>query len=134
MTGIAFIAYVGLNLIEDFMRDQDDPRLSRLLGNVASDVIKFFAAAGIGVLAGAAVGAITTLAAGPVIAAVLVGIATSIFLDRLDRQFGLTEQLVGALEAVADRAQSPFRRLALEIARWERAMINRAINNSIRYR
>ncbi len=130
MTGIAVVAYTGLRVVEAILR-QEDVRLVSLLGSVGADVTKFAIAAGAGFLAGAAVGAITMLAAGPLIAAVFVGVATSVTLDRIDREFGLTEKLVRALESMADRVPDPLAWLASEITRWERHLIQRAIQHSI---
>lgn len=134
MNILAVVAYAGLRVVEALLKDGEDVNLVALLGTIASDVIKFSISAAAGFLAGAAIGAITTVAAGPMIAAVLVGLAAGIVLDRLDRHFGLTEKLIKALEAAADTAMGPIERLAQEIHRWEQHMINRAIGQSMRYR
>jgi len=42
----------------------------------------------------AAVGTISTLAAGPLVAAIFVGIATAVLLEKVDEHFGLTEALI----------------------------------------
>lgn len=133
VTGIAFIAYTTLNVIEHLMAS-DDPRLSSLLGNLAADMAKFFIAAGAGYLAALAVGTVTTVVAGPLVAAIFVGVATGIVLDRLDRKYGLTEKLVLALEQVQTEVERPFARLAREITRWERWLIDDAIRRSVRFR
>ncbi|MDD7972871.1 hypothetical protein [Roseinatronobacter alkalisoli] len=133
VTGIVFVAYTALNVVEHLMTS-DDPRLSSLLGNIAADMIKFFVAAGAGVLAGILVGTLTTVVAGPLVAAIFVGVASGILLDRLDRQYGLTEKLILAIEAVQVQAERPFARLAREIAAWERWFIDKAVRQSIRFR
>lgn len=130
-TGLAVIAFAGLRVVEHLLAD-NDPRLTRLFGTIASDVAKFAVAAAAGYLAGAAVGAMTTVLAGPLIAAVVVGIGVSILLDRADRKFGLTESLVRSIESAVDGFQNPFKVIAREINRWERSLIDRAIGNSMR--
>lgn len=132
LSGIVFIAYTTLNVIEHLM-SADDRRLSSLLGNIAADITKFFISAGAGFLVALAVGSLTTLVAGPLIAAVFVGVATSIVLDRLDRNFALTEKLILAIEKIQTEVERPFSRLAREIAAWERWLIDDAIRKSIRY-
>ena len=134
MNVLAVVAYTGLRVIEALLSDSKDANMIKLLGTIASDVMKFAISATAGFLAGAAVGAVTTVAAGPLIAAILVGLAVSVIVDRVDRQFGLTYKLVRALEKVADEVMSPFDRLAREVHRWEQHLINRAISQSMRYR
>ncbi|CUH78109.1 hypothetical protein TRM7557_01727 [Tritonibacter multivorans] len=133
MTGIAVVAFASLRVVEHVLSDQD-PRLTALLGTVAMDVAKFAMAAGAGYLAGAAVGALTTLAAGPIVAAVVIGVGVSILLDRVDRKFGLTESLIRAIEDTVDNFENPFRKLARMIHDWERHIIQQAVNNSLRLR
>ncbi|MEM8813804.1 MAG: hypothetical protein AAGF59_14415 [Pseudomonadota bacterium] len=133
MTGIAIIAYSGLRVVEHLLSDGDQ-RLTQLFGTIASDIVKFAIAAGAGFLVGAAVGTITTIAAGPVIAAVIVGIGISILLDRVDRKYGLTETLVRAIEDTVDSFESPFRKLSRYINAWEEHFVQQAINNTMRFR
>ena len=133
MTGLAVVAYAGLRIAEHIL-SEDDPRLTQLFGNIAADVIKFGISAGAGFLAGVAVGTLTTVVAGPAIAAIVVGIGVGILLDRADRKFGLTESLVRAIEDGVDAAQSPFRKLARYINAWERHLVNQAVNNAMRFR
>ncbi len=133
MTGIAVVAFAALRVVEHVLSD-GDPRLTNLFGTIATDVAKFALAAGAGYLAGAAVGALTTLAAGPIIAAVIVGVGASILLDRVDRKFGVTESLVRAIEDTVDRFENPFRKLARYINAWEEHFVQQAINQAMRNR
>lgn len=77
-------------------------------------------------------GAISTIAAGPVAAAILVGVATSIVLSRIDREFGLSKKMALALEKAVEKSRSPFDALAREISNWERGFIQNALTKSIR--
>jgi len=131
MTGIAVIAYASLRVVEHILSD-GDARLTGLLGTLSTDLVKFGMAAGAGWLAGAAVGAVTTLAAGPLIAAIVVGAVAGILLDRADRHFGITEGLVSALEEMIDNRPRPIEAIAREVTRWERGIINQAINRAMR--
>ncbi|MCG7630475.1 hypothetical protein MHM88_21950 [Epibacterium sp. MM17-32] len=128
MTGIAVVAFAALRVVEHVLSD-NDPRLTQLLGTIAADVGKFAVAAGAGFLAGAAVGALTTIAAGPVVAAIIVGIGVSILLDRVDRKFGLTETLVRAIEDTVDSFENPLRVLARQIRAWEEHLVNQALGH-----
>lgn len=137
MSGLAVIAYTTINVVEHVLSDED-PSMSNLLGNIASDTAKFAIAAGLGFLAGAAVGTVTTVAAGPVIATIIVGIAASIILDRIDRQFGLTDKLIEAMEKASweltravEKIDTPFHWLARELDAWEEYYMEKAINFQI---
>ncbi|MBP0484990.1 hypothetical protein [Sagittula salina] len=132
-TGIAIIAYCALHVVEYVLADEDRS-LARLLGTVGADVIKFGVAAAAGWLAGAIVGSATTVVAGPLIAAFVVGVTVGIVLDRVDRAYGLTELLVRGIEQVGDGLMAPFRYLGRQIAQWEEYLKNQAINNATRYR
>lgn len=133
MSGIAVVAFTALRVVEHIFSD-NDPRLTELFGTIASDVVKFAIAAGAGFLAGAAVAALTTVVAGPLIAAVIVGVGASIFLDRVDRKYGLTETLIRSVEDTVDNFENPIRKLARFINAWEEYFVQRAINDSMRYR
>ena len=129
-TGIAIIAYAALRIVEFVLRD-DDGRLAHLLGTLATDIVRFAIAAGFGFLAAALVGTVTTVVAAPLIAGIMVSVAVGMALDRLDRRFGITESLVEAIQTRLDQMQSPFGYLAREIHRWERYMIDRAVQRQI---
>lgn len=133
MTGIAIVAYASLRVVE-YILGEGDAQLANLIGGLSTDIVKFSIAAGAGYLAAAAVGTVTTLAAGPLVAAILVGAAASILLDRADRHFGITESLVRALDEMIENRPRPLERLAREVHLWERWMINRAINSAMQRR
>lgn len=131
MTGLAVVAYAGLRIVESVLRD-NDVRLTQLLGTVASDLIKFSIAAGAGFLAGIAAGAFTTIAAGPLVAAILVGLATSVVLSRIDRELGLSQRITLALEEALDASKRPFEAVAKDIHNWERNFIQDAVRKLTR--
>jgi hypothetical protein len=100
----------------------------------STDIVKFGIAAGAGWLAAATLGTVATLAAGPLVVAILVGAAASILLDRADRHFEITASLVQAIDEMIENRPRPLEWLAREIDLWERWMINRAINSSMQWR
>jgi hypothetical protein len=128
-TGVSVVAYAGLRVVEHLLAE-NDPSMIRLFGNIGSDVLKFAVAAGAGYLAGLAVGALTTVIAGPLIAALIVGVGVSILLDRADRKYSLTETMIRAIEDVVDRYENPIRILARWVNDWERHLIQQAINQT----
>ena len=77
---------------------EDHVTLAMLSGNLATDLMKVGISAIASLAAGLIAGGFTTLAAGPLVAAILVGTFSSAALDYLDTQYGLTEKLVEAID------------------------------------
>ena len=123
-TGIAVIAYAGLRIVEFILHDEDG-RLARLLGTLATDIVRFAIAAGAGFLTAVVVGTFTTVVAAPLVAAIAVSLLASMALDRLDRRLGITETLVGAIQARFDHAGSLIQGM-------ERRLIDYAICRQMR--
>ncbi|ABC31135.1 conserved hypothetical protein [Hahella chejuensis KCTC 2396] len=89
--------------------------LSRLIGTIASDLVKLGISSVFASAAAVTIGTLTTIAAGPLLAAVVVGVAVSIFLEHIDDEFGLTDALVKLIDdsydntvGVLDRILSKF--------------------------
>ena len=104
--------------------------LSSLIGTIATDLVKIGVASALGAAAAVALGAITTIAAGPLVAAIFVGVATSILLEKIDAEFGLTNALIKFVE---ETSQSAFDRtigaLAQKIVALENIFSWQAKNN-----
>lgn len=96
---ISVILSVGIEVFDFFIRDSST--LSQLLGTVTSDLMKIGLATIAGTVAGLAVGSsviLGTVAAAPLIAAIAIGIATSLALNNLDEKYGATRALIKAYE------------------------------------
>lgn len=117
-----FIA-VPMTVLQFLISEQST--LTRLVGTIASDLVKIGLSAIIASAAGMAAGAITTVAAGPIVAAIAFGIATAITLEYLDRTFGVTNALVNAMEKAKQRTVGE---LARKIVTFERNLINNAVS------
>lgn len=91
---------VPINVLQYILDDQKT--MSDLIGTTATDLVKVGLATAIAGLAGAATATVTTLAAGPLIVAIAVGVAVGFTLDALDRQFSVTEKLIKALDELSD--------------------------------
>ncbi|WP_166267260.1 hypothetical protein [Marinobacter caseinilyticus] len=102
--------------------------LTQLIGQTTTDLVKLGLATLIGSAAAFVAGTVTTIAAGPLVAAIAVGVATGYTLDHLDRRFGVTEALIKGLDAAHD---STFGELARQILRFERGLIDEAIRNMV---
>ncbi len=87
---------VPINVVKYLIDEQ--ATLATLIGTVSSDLVKVGVSAVMGSIAAAAVGTITTIAAGPLVAAIFVGVATSLLLDKIDSEFGLTDALIKLID------------------------------------
>ena len=118
---------VPLNLLKYLIDEQSN--LASLLGNIASDLVKVGLSSVIGGLAAVGVAAITTIAAGPLIAAIFFGVATSLILDKVDAEFGLTEALIKTIEETYESAfDNTFGALGRAVNKIENIMRWQAVN------
>ena len=114
---------VPLNILNHILSDQQT--MTQLIGRTATDLIKVGVAAAIAALAATAVAAATTLVAGPLIVAIVVGLAVGLALDALDKQFGVTDALVKAMDEAFDSTVGEFAR---QLNKVERHLRWQAIN------
>lgn len=87
---------IPLSVVDVCMKDEFS--MGRLIGTVASDITKVLISSGVAGIAAMAVGAVTTIAAGPLIAAIFVGVAVGMALESLDQRYGITDKLIEAIE------------------------------------
>lgn len=114
---------VPLNILNHILSDQQT--MTQLVGRTATDLVKVGVAAAIASLAATAVAAATTLVAGPLIVAIIVGVAVGMALDALDRQFGVTDALIKAMDEAFDSTVGEFAR---QLNKVERHLRWQAIN------
>lgn len=88
-------------VVDYFLTDQ--ATLGQLVGALATDVVKVGIATGASIAAASAVaGAGLTLAIGPIVAVVVVGLLVSVALTALDEQYGITDRVIAALDEVSN--------------------------------
>lgn len=122
-TRLTIYLTVPVNVLQYLV--DEEATLAQLIGTTAADLTKIGLATLVGAGAGFAAGAVTTVAAGPLVAAVAVGVAAGFTLDYLDEKFGVTSALVAALETAHDRT---IGELGRQIYRFERNLIDRAVS------
>ncbi len=106
---------VPLNILNHILSDQQT--MSQLIGSTATDLVKVGAAAAIASIAATATAALTTLVAGPIIVAIVVGVAAALTLDALDRKFGVTKALVKAIDDAYDSTVGEVGRQVKQVER-----------------
>lgn len=97
---LTLIVTVPLSIVDICLKDQ--ATMTRIIGTVASDVTKVLLSSGAAGLAAIVAGSITTLVAGPIIVALVVGVAVGIGLEALDQKFQITESIIMAIESKLD--------------------------------
>jgi hypothetical protein len=103
--GIITIVLLTSYRVADYVLT-DQATLSELLGTIATDVVKVGLGVGASILAASAVAAMTTIAIGPLVAAIAVGVVASWALDKLDQEFDITESVIDGLDALAILAKN----------------------------
>nr|WP_319492643.1 hypothetical protein [uncultured Desulfobacter sp.] len=106
---------VPLNILTHFLHDQKS--ISLLIGKTATDLVKVGAASALASLAATATATVTTLAAGPIIVAIVVGVATTLALDALDKKYGVTDALVREIDKAYDNTIGEFGRQMNQVER-----------------
>lgn len=99
---------VPLNILNYLLSDQQT--LTELIGTTATDLIKVGVASAVASVAATTVASITTLAAGPLVVAIAVGLAVGYGLDKLDQHFGLTDALIKGLDNAYDQSIGKLQR------------------------
>lgn len=105
--GIVGVVAISAIHVMDFLMD-DEVTLAHLIGNLGTDLAKYFAAKKAGALAlGAAKGAIiakgvTVAALGPIGVAVVAGVGVAMGLAYINKKFGISDWVVDVLSNVFD--------------------------------
>lgn len=123
---LTIVLYAGIELIKYVL---DESTLSQLVATMATDFIKV----GLGCLASQAatlmIGTTATVAAGPLVVAIIIGIGVSLTLDYIDKKFGLTAKLAQELAAFGDafdrKKDAMEKSLGRKIHEFERELIYR---------
>lgn len=102
--GILTVVLLSVYRVADhFLTDQ--ATLSRLIGTLATDVVKIGIATGAAILV-ASSAVMATFAVGPIIAVVVVGITVSALLEIADNRWGITNRIIAGLDEMGDSAES----------------------------
>ncbi len=93
---LTIVLYVGIDALEYIL--EDHVTLAMLSGKLATDLMKVGISAIATLAVGLALGGLTTVAVGPLAAAIFVCTVTSAALDYFDMQYGATDKLVAAID------------------------------------
>ncbi|WP_105102509.1 hypothetical protein [Microbulbifer pacificus] len=108
--GILTIVLVSAFRIADFILT-DQMTLNQLIGTLATDVVKIGIATGASIIAAVGAAAVFTVAIGPTVAAIGVGLLVSYGLSKLDDHYEITTKVIAALDELERRNNSKLKRL-----------------------
>lgn len=128
--GILTVFLLSAYRVVDFVLT-DEATLSRLIGTLATDIVKVGLATGAFIAVATFVAGLTTIAVGPIIAVVFVGVVSTYALDSLDQRYHLTERVISALDEMGDDASSFIERKQRELANAAVEMADSIIDHAI---
>lgn len=102
---ISIVLITAFRVIDFFM--SDTMTLNRLFGTLATDVVKIGIATAASIAAASAVvGFGVTIAIGPILAVVVVGVAFNYGLNELDKKYSITDRVVAGLDEMESNARA----------------------------
>jgi hypothetical protein len=108
--GIVSVVLLSVYRVADYCLT-DQATLSQLIGSLATDVVKVGLATGATIVtASALVGFGVTLAIGPMIAVVAVGVLASMALAGIDNHYGITDRVILGLDELRQDVQSQIKK------------------------
>jgi hypothetical protein len=108
--GVLTVVLVSAFRIADYILT-DQMTLNQLIGTLATDVVKIGIATGASIAAAVGAAAVFTVAIGPIVAAIGVGLLVSYGLSKLDDRYFITEKVIAALDEVEREAVAGMKRL-----------------------
>lgn len=124
---LTFLLTAPISVIQALMADE--PTLSSVVGSVAADLIKIGIASAIAGLVATGLAAFTCVAVGPLIAAIVIGVGASIYLESLDSEHQLTQRLIKFIDDLGTKIiDNTFGRAARKMVEIERILIWQAKN------
>lgn len=103
--GILTVVLLSTYRVVDYVLT-DEATLTQLVGTLATDIVKVGIATGASIAVATFVAGVTTVAVGPILAVVVVGIGVSMLLDNLDQKYGITDRVIAGLEEINDNANA----------------------------
>ena len=103
--GILTVVLMTVYRVVDYVLT-DEATLTQLVGTLATDVVKIGIATGASIAAATFVAGVTTLAIGPILAVIVVGVGVSMLLDNLDTKYGITDRIIMGLDEISNSARA----------------------------
>lgn len=127
LTVVLLSAY---RVIDYFLTDQ--ATLSRLVGTLATDVVKVGIATAVSIGAAIVAGGITTIAIGPIVAVILVGVGVSMLLEFADNKLGITDRVIAGLDEIGVDTEKYFAKKKREAVNSAGKAVNHVIEQAVK--
>lgn len=105
---LTMVLYVGIDILECILNEHST--LGLLSATLATDLLKVGISSIVAAIIGTAIGGTATIAALPLVIAILVGVGTNYILEKIDEQFGITDKLASAIDKQVRKAEEEFSR------------------------
>ncbi|MBL4798109.1 MAG: hypothetical protein JKY50_11890 [Oleispira sp.] len=127
--GIVTVILLTIYRVVDFFLS-DESTLSRLVGTLATDIVK------VGITTAASIGGAVimggfTLAVGPILAVIVVGIGVSVLLEYVDNSLGITNRVISGLDELGDGAESFIVAQKKQVRKVVDRTVNQVIDHAI---
>lgn len=107
--GIISITLMSTYRVADYVLT-DQATLSQLIGSLATDVVKIGIATGASIAAASTIVALgVTVAVGPIMVVLLIGVGASETLNRLDDYYGVTDRVIDGLDEMNSKTVDGFK-------------------------
>ena len=110
---ISIVLITAYRIIDFFMTDSST--LNQLVGTLATDIVKVGIATGASIAASAVVGVGVTIAVGPILAVVVVGLTLNYGLNELDKKYGITDRVITGLDEIESDSKAFANRTKREV-------------------
>ena len=131
---LTVILLSAFRIVDYFLTDQ--MTLNQLIGTLATDVVKVGIATGASIAAATAAAAVFTVAIGPIVAAIGVGVLAAYGLAKLDERFEITEKVIAMLDEMENGIRQVIeakKRESMQLAdRMAESAIDYAVNTAQR--
>lgn len=101
---LSVVLLSGYRVADYFLTDQ--ATLSQLIGTLATDVVKVGIATGASIVAATAIAGLTTVAVGPILAVIVIGVGVSMLLEYADNSLGITNRVIAGLDELGESVES----------------------------
>lgn len=128
--GIVSVVLLSAYRVADYFLT-DQTTLSQLVGSIATDVVKVGIATGASIIAATAIAGLTTVAIGPILAVVVVGVGISMLLEYADNSLGITKRVIAGLDELGDSAESYLAEQKNKVLNSAGQAVNKTIDQAV---
>ncbi|MCP4113914.1 MAG: hypothetical protein GY737_00645 [Desulfobacteraceae bacterium] len=119
----------GYRVIDHMLTDEST--LTQLVGTLTTDIIKIGIATGASIATATFVAGITTIAIGPIVAVIFVGVAGSYLLDSADKRYEITKRIIAGLDEIGECTRTYIEQKKQELRQTAARATNSVVDHVI---